>query len=501
MGNSMNHIYKFMCLAGYCVGLSSCVPKEEVKPNILFILSDDHAVNSIGCYGKRLSEYANTPNIDKLASEGMLFSQAFCTNSISSPSRATILTGKYSHKNGVYCLDQDFRKQPTFVTALHEAGYQTAVYGKWHLKSNPEDVDDYKVLERQGRYWNPQYVEKGKNELGTYDGWVDDVTAKMSMDFIKNRDKERPFLVMCHFKSVHDPWATRAPHDTCYQDVFIPEPDNLCDVYENRTEASKRTTLKLERLDQKTYAHKTLPDADVCEQRKYVYQQYVKSYLQGVSVLDENVGKLMAFLKENGLDENTIVVYISDQGHFLGEHGFFSKRLVYDESMQFPLIIRYPRMTTPGSVDKHLVSNIDIAPTLLQMAGLKCPEDIQGESLVPLLEQKENVVWRDGVYYRYWQHLLHRDVAAHYAIRTNEYKLIYFYGQGLDQTDYPPTKPEWELFDLRKDPEEMDNVYNDPEYQDVVVSLKKELFQLKKRYQDDDANYPVMTEINQDLFD
>jgi len=474
---------------GTSIAICLCKSDDrELTPNILFILSDDHAVNAIGCYEKRLFDYVRTPNIDKLASEGMLFTQTFCTNSISSPSRATIISGKYSHKNGVYCLNQEFDStQPTTATVLHSAGYQTAVFGKWHLTTKPLGFDDYKVLDEQGRYWNPEYIEMNRQEMAQYNGWVDDITAEMTMNFINKRDKSKPFFIMCHFKSVHDPWDTRPPYDTCYQNISIPEPDNLCDNYANRGMASKRTTLKLESLDQATFRHSVLKTEDTCEQRKFVYQQYIKAFLRGANVLDENVGKLLKHLKENGLEENTIVIYSSDQGHFLGEHGFFSKRFMYDESMQMPLIIKYPDRIKAGSKCESLVANIDFAPTVLDLAGIDVPHEMQGESLKGFLYGYPPETWRTGIYYRYWQHLLHRDVAAHLGIRTKEFKLIYYYGQNMGQTDFPPTEPEWELFDLRNDPGEMNNVYYNVEYSDIADQLKRQLKELKARYEDNDS--------------
>ena len=478
--------------------LTACSSPSTQKPNILFIMSDDHAVNAIGCYNMRLSKIAQTPNIDKLASEGMRFSNCFTTNSICSPSRATILTGKYSHLNGVYCLNQNFEEQPTSATVLQAAGYQTGVFGKWHLLSRPIGFDDFKVLEEQGRYENPQFVEKGKDELVEYQGWSEDIISSMTIDFIKNRKKEKPFFVMCQFKSAHDPWLSRPPFDTLYENVTIPEPQNICDQYNNRSEAARRTTLKLEKIDQRTFKHNRLDTNDICLQRKYIYQQYIKAYLRSASVMDDNIEKLMDFLKKEGLDKNTIVVYTSDQGHFLGEHGFFSKRLMYEESMQMPLIVRYPGKIEASSVCDNLVANIDFAPTLIDLAGVEVPGDMQGQSLKDALYGNSPSELRDGIYYRYWQHLLHRDVAAHYGVRTKDYKLIYYYGLALGQTDYPATPPEWELFDLKKDPEEMHNVYNDPAYDGVKAALKKKITELKKQYGDTDSQYPEMDSINKE---
>lgn len=490
-------------MAGLVLLIKACqpVPKEVNKPNILFILSDDHAVNAVGCYNKRLSDVVRTPNIDQLAAEGMLFTQTFCTNSICSPSRATILSGTYSHKNRVYCLNQPFDgTQPTSATVLHDAGYQTAVYGKWHLVTEPVGFDDYRVLDEQGRYWNPEYFAPGKDCMQQHRGWVDDVTAQMVMDFISKRDQTRPFFVMCHFKSVHDPWDSRAPYDTCYQNQFIFEPGNLCDHYENRGQASKRTMLKIESIDQKTFEHQTLQTTDTCRQREFVYQQYIKAFLRGANTLDENVGKMLAFLKEQRLDENTIVIYSSDQGHFLGEHGFFSKRFMYEESMQMPLIIRYPGRVKPGSKNNDLVANIDFAPTIIELAGFPIPKEMQGESLKPLLEGNTPDDWREAIYYQYWQHLLHRDVTAHYGIRTKTHKLIYFHGQPLGMTDYHAVEPEWELYDLVNDAAEMNNIYDEAEQQELIKELKLRLLDLKEHYDCKDDKYPELVEVNNDFF-
>jgi len=469
---------------------AGCSREAPKPPNILFIMSDDHAVNAVGCYGKRYSELEVSPNIDKLAGEGMRFANCFVTNSICSPSRASILTGKYSHLNGVYCLNQNFREQPTSATLLQQAGYQTAVFGKWHLKSMPRGFDDFKVLREQGRYRDPEFVEKGNEDMVEHNGWVDDIVSEMTMAFIKNRSEDQPFFVMCQYKSAHDPWLARPPFDTLWQNIEIPVPDNICDRYENRSEAARRTTLKLEKLDQRTFKHQRLVTEDTCLQRKYVYQQYIKGYLRSARVMDDNVGKLMDFLEKEGLAENTIVIYTSDQGHFLGEHGFFSKRFMYDESMQMPLIVRYPGKIEPGSVREDLVANIDLAPTIVDLARLEIPADMQGISLKNTLYGDPSEPPRDGLYYHYWQHLLHRDVAAHYGIRTRHYKLIYYYGLNLGQTDYPPTPPEWELFDLQRDPDEMYDVYSDPMYSKVVSTLKQKMNALKEQYGDTDDQYP-----------
>jgi len=490
--------------------LSRCYPKSskqnqesgiQQQPNILFILSDDHTTQAISCYEGIFAEQANTINIDKLAEEGMLFTNCYCNNSICSPSRASILTGKYSHKNGVYLLDQVFDgSQPTSNNVLQKAGYQTAVFGKWHLKATPEGFDDYKVLPRQGRYLNPEFKEKGQDSLITYQGWSTDVITGMTQDYILNRDKKKPFFVMCQYKSTHDPWDSRAPHKGSLKDVEMPIPDNFYDTYKNRGQASKRTTLKLEYMNQSTFPHTRLENVTELEQREHIYQQYIRAFLECGKVLDENIGDLMAFLKEQGLEENTIVVYSADQGHFLGEHGFFSKRFMYDESMRMPLIVRYPDKVEPGARNKDLVSNIDFAPTLIDLAGVKIPEEMQGESLKPLLEGNTPEDWRDAVYYHYWQHLLHRQVTGHYGIRTKTHKLIYFHGQPLGMTNYPAVEPDWELYDLVNDPAEMHNIYYREENVELVKELKQKMLELKEYYVCTDDKYPELVEQNKTIF-
>lgn len=483
--------------------LSSCKnvgPKQE-RPNILFIMADDHTTQAISCYEGIFAEKAKTENIDRIAREGMRFTNVYCTNSICSPSRATILTGKYSHKNGLYTLGQSFdTTQLTSSRILHDAGYQTAVFGKWHLRCTPSDFDDYMVLPVQGRYQDPLFHEKGVDSLVTYKGWSTDIIADRTMDYLKKRDKDRPFFVMLHFKATHDPWAARPPYDTLFSNEEMPVPENLLDTYENRADPSRITTLKLEYMNQSTYPHERLEGVDELIQRRFIYEQYIRSFLQCGRVLDENVGRVLDFLEAEGLEDNTIVIYTADQGHFLGEHGFFSKRFMYEEAMRMPLIVRYPGLIDPGSVNEDLVANIDFAPTLVSMAGLPVPEEMQGESITPLLQGRTPEDWRAAIYYRYWQHLLHRDVTAHYGIRTKTHKLIYFHGQPLGMTDYPPVDPSWELFDLVNDPAEMNNLIYDPARQAEIRALKEDLIRLKQAYDDVDEIYPELSEQNETNF-
>lgn len=497
------NIKKMLWLACLSLAFLSCKDRsrEGGQPNILFVMADDHTTQAISCYQGIFAEKAMTVHVDRIAEEGMRFTNAFCTNSICSPSRATILTGKCSHKHGVYRLGQSFdNSQITIPELFRDAGYSTAVFGKWHLRCTPEGFDDYKVLPVQGRYQDPQFYEKGCDSLVTHRGWSTDIIADMTMEYLKNRDRAKPFFVMCHFKSTHDPWAARPPYDTLYSQEKMPVPDNLFDTYENRAEPSRITTLKLEYMNQSTYPHHRLEGVDELTQRYHIYRQYIRSFLQCGRVLDENVGRLLDFLESEGLEENTILIYTADQGHFLGEHGFFSKRFMYEESMRIPLIIRHPGQIRPGTVNPDLVVNIDLAPTLLDLAGLSIPGEMQGESIMPLLRGRTPEDWRTAVYYRYWQHLLHRNVTAHYGIRTRTHKLIYFYGLPLDITDYPAVAPGWELFDLVKDPNEMNNVYNDPSYEEIVTQMKKKMLELKEQYGDRDDAHPELVALNKKHF-
>ena len=476
-------------------------PNRDSRPNILFIMADDHTTQAISAYGGILSEYAQTKHIDQLAAEGMLFRNTFCTNSICSPSRATILTGQYSHKNGVRILGQEFDgSQFTFPQALQQSGYQTGLFGKWHLRSRPTGFDDYKVLPVQGRYQDPEFFVKGQDSLKTFQGWSTDVITEMTTNFLDTRDTSKPFLVMTQFKSTHDPWASRPPYDTLWQNQQLPEPDNLYDEYDNRSQAAKRTTLKLEMINQGTFPHDRLEQADWKEQRGHIYQQYIKAFLRCGRVLDENVGKLVDYLKQNDLYDNTVIIYTADQGHFLGEHGFFSKRFMYDEALRMPLIVRYPSWIRPGSINTDMVINADFAPTILEMAGLEIPEELQGRSFANNLKGQTPEDWRNEIYYHYWQHLLHRDVASHIGIRTNDHKLIFYYGLPLGLTDYPATDPEWEMFDLKSDPGEMYNIYDDSERELLQDSLKHKLKELQIKYDDEGLEYQEMHAVQHQYF-
>ena len=475
----------------------SCVGEKKdtskTRPNILLILGDDHTTQAISAYGGILAPYARTTQIDRLAAEGIRFNRAFCTNAICSPARATLLTGKYSHKNGIRILGETFDTiQMNVAKILQNAGYSTAVFGKWHLKSIPAGFDEYKVLQVQGRYRDPQFVEKGQDSLVTRSGWSTDIIADLTIKHLQAMPVDQPWFVMTHFKATHDPWASRPPYDTLWQNINLPEPSNLLDENQ-RSSAALHTTLKLELINQSTYPHQRLEKASWQTQRKFIYQQYIKDFLRCGRVLDENVGKIISHLEKGEQLDNTVIIYLADQGHFLGEHGFFSKRFMYEEAMRIPLIIRYPKLIDSATITTALTTNLDIAPTLLEFAGISAPPEMQGRSLIPLLDGDTPERWRKTIYYRYWQHLLHRQVPAHIGIRTDRYKLIFYHGQPLGLTDFPATAPEFELFDLVNDPLEMNNIYDSTPVE-IKNQLKSELIALKNQFEDHDE-LPVMRDI------
>lgn len=458
------------------------------RPNIFFIMSDDHAANAISCYGSWLAGHAKTPNIDRLAKEGMRFTNCFVTNSICTPSRAAILTGQYSHINGVYTLSDAFDGSRRHVgKLLQAAGYQTAVIGKWHLKKEPTGFDYWNVLPGQGRYHNPIMKEIGKEKREEHKGFSADVITDFTINQIKNRDRDKPFFMMCHFKAPHRPWDPAEKYARLYEDVTFPEPHNLLDDYKNRSQAAAKATLKIgENMNARDLKGEKPEGLSRDELRKYAYQIYIKDYLRCIASVDENIGRLLRYLDESGLSDNTIVIYTSDQGMFIGEHGYYDKRFMYEESLRMPLLVRYPREIKPGAVNDDMVLNVDFAPTFLDFAGAAIPDGMQGRNIHPLLNGRTPGDWRTSMYYRYYMHLAHHGVPAHYGVRTKRYKLIYFYGQplGMKGAVKKPTEPEWEMFDLEKDPDEMNNVYDDPAYAGVVKRLKTELERLRRELKD-----------------
>jgi len=459
------------------------------QPNILFIMSDDHAANSISCYGSKINK---TPNIDRIAAEGMRFDNCFCTNSICTPSRASILTGQYSHINNVYTLaDVLDENRQNVAKLLKKNGYETAVIGKWHLRSNPSGFDHWNIIpfsdhHGQGRYYDPILKEAGKEKQ--HKGYVTDIITDLTIEWLKNRDKDKPFFLLCHHKAPHRPWDPDDKHAEMYEDIKIPEPSNLLDDYKNRSRAAANAKLKIgENLTIRDLKQEPPPNLEGADLVRWAYQRYIKDYLRCVASIDDNVGRLLNYLDDEGLTEDTIVIYTSDQGMFLGEHGYYDKRFMYEESLQMPFIIRYPKEIEPATVSDDIILNIDFAPTFLDYAGVKIPADMQGLSFRLILNGETPEDWRTSMYYRYWMHLAHHWVPAHYGIRTKQYKLIYYYGQPLEMSGAvnKPTEPEWELFDLEKDPYEMNSVYEDPDYAEVVNELKSELRRLRKEFRDE----------------
>ena len=473
------------------------------RPNIIFIFTDDHASHSISAYGSKLNK---TPNLDRIANEGMLFENCFCTNALCGPSRAVIQTGKYSHKNGFYQNGDKFDgTQQTFPKLLQKAGYQTAVIGKWHLGEHlaPQGFNYSEVLIGQGPYYNPTMLRDehgdGNQKKTPYTGYTTDIITDLALEWLKNqRDQEKPFMLMYQHKAPHREWCPGPKYLHMYDDVTIPEPDNLFDDYSTRGRAAHEQDMTIA---------KTMTDRDLKlvpppylneeqlkvwnaayepkneefrkanlqgkELVKWKYQRYMKDYLRCIASVDDNVGRLLDWLDESGLAKNTVVMYSSDQGFFLGDHGWFDKRFMYEESYRQPLMARWPAAIKAGSKDQHLVSNVDFAETFLDLAGVEIPGDMQGASLVPLFEGDDPANWRKSHYYQYYEFLNDRKTAhmvrRHNGVRTDRYKLIHFYNLG-----------EWELYDLEKDPREMTNIYDETQYASLVKELKAQLEKLQK---------------------
>ena len=443
------------------------------RPNLLLIMSDDHAAHALSCYGSRIN---NTPNLDRLARQGMRFANCFCTNSICAPSRAVILTGKYSHLNGV----RDNRKpfdgsQTTFPKLLQEAGYRTAIVGKWHLKSPPTGFDYWNVLPGQGRYHDPDFIEMGSRRK--YPGYVTDVITDLCIRWLKQRDPDRPFCLLYHHKAPHGNWEPDAKHARLYDDADIPEPATLFDDYHSRTGAIRTHTLTVDdNLYGRHYRASPPEHLQGPERRRWVYQRYIKDYLRCIASVDENVGRMLDYLEEAGLAAGTVVIYTSDQGFFLGDHGLYDKRFMYEHSLRMPLLVRYPPLVEAGSVADAIVLNLDFGPTLLELAGVPIPPEMQGRSFRPILGGETPAGWRTSMYYRFYEPAY--GVGPHYGIRTDRYKLIHFlYGDRG-----------WELFDLATDPNELNNIYDQPQLAGLVQELKAELQRLRKQYGDEQAD-------------
>ena len=519
--NRLLYIFVFSML------LSSCNPKkkqekEQQPPNIIFIMTDDHAYQALSAYDDDL---ISTPNLDELAEEGMLFNQSFVINSISAPSRATLLTGQYSHKNGVIDNMKSFDTSlVTFPRLLQDAGYQTAMIGKWHLKTEPQGFDYWKVLPGQGSYYNPDFIEMGENVRDT--GYVTDLITDDVIDWIGQANQDEPFAVVYNHKAPHREWWPGPDHLNTFDDKEFPLPQTLFDEYKGRkaaeealmaidsnmylssdlkvkpkyvkerglypdavhtgrynlynrkynrmTDEQKEAWDKAYQERQEEFRQKDLTGKDLVE---WKYQQYMKDYLRCIASVDDNIGRLMDYLEKEGLEENTIVVYTSDQGFYLGEHGWFDKRFMYEQSLRMPLIVRYPEKVKAGSVNDDIVLNLDFAPTLLDYAGVEVPEQMQGRSMKPVLEGNTPDDWRDAMYYHYYEYPAWHGVKRHYGVRTDRYKLMHFY-YDIDR---------WEFYDLKKDSLEMHNEIDNPEYQDEIERLKKIIEEKRQKFGDSDS--------------
>jgi len=469
------------------------------QPNILFIMSDDHAAHAISAYGSRINK---TPNLDRIANEGMRFEHCYCTNSICTPSRATILTGQHSHKNGVYTLGDsiDGTRDCLVQKHLQNAGYQTAMIGKWHLgrggNADPTGFDYWNVLPGQGFYHNPYMRENGKDRR--YTGYVSQIITDLTLDWFKNRrDPDKPFCMMMQHKAPHRHWLPGKNYEHLYANEDIPEPDTLWDDYANRAKAAEVAQMRMEDLHAGDLQYPVPDGLSWQDERRWRYQRYIKDYLRTVASIDDSVGSVLDYLDQTGLAENTIVIYTSDQGFFLGDHNWFDKRFMYEESYKMPFMVRYPKAIAAGSVCNELMTNLDFASTFLDYAGAKIPSEMQGRSARPLFEGKTPDDWQQGVYYRYWMHgESSHNSCAHYGVRTKRYKLIYWYAEALGMSgasDALQLEPEWELFDCEQDPQELKNVYDDPAYAGVVRELTAELERLQADCEDQPLHEPSGT--------
>jgi arylsulfatase A-like enzyme len=455
----------------------------DPRPNIVFIMADDHAANAIGAYGSRINR---TPGMDRLADEGMRLQNCFCTNSLCSPSRAAILTGTYNHVNGVTSNSSKFdARQTTYVSLLRDAGYQTYLSGKWHLGHggvhDPRGFDRWAVLEEHGTYHDPEFLTP--DGRFTREGYTTDVITDQALEWLGERDRERPFCMLIQHKAPHREWEYAERHASLYARGEMAEPDTLRDDYVGRGSPAHEATM--------TIAH-DLTDADLKaflppgltpdQELRWKYRRFITDYLRCVAALDENVAKVLDWLDEASLADDPIVVYTSDQGFFLGDHGWYDKRFMYEESLRMPFLVRYPREIAPGSTSSAIALNVDFGPTFLDYAGVRAPAGLHGSSLRAVLHGSPAPDWRTSMYYHYW---VNRDVAhhvwAHYGVRTDRYKLVYYYDEPCDAPGAFPGRgsPEWELFDLDEDPAELRSVYDDPSYADVVGLLKDELGRLQ----------------------
>jgi len=504
----MNKSIRIYLLIIIC--FSSCTTKVE-QPNIIFIMSDDHAFQAVSAYGHNLN---NTPNIDRIAKEGAIFNKGFVTNSICAPSRAVMLTGKHSFINGKVDNIQPYNwNQPNFAKSLQKGGYETALVGKIHLRGEPQGFDFWSVLPGQGHYYNPVFIENG--DTIQIEGHVTPITTEKSLDWLKNkRDQNKPFLLLYHQKAPHRNWMTEEKYLTLFDDKTFDPPSNFFDNYEGRGRAAKEQEMKIDGHGYWGHDFKFLSDPFTGENTNFdrqlsrlteeqrtkwldaytpknnlfrsmnlegkelavwKFNRYIKDYLRTIQSIDDGVGEILDYLDSNNLSENTIVVYTSDQGFYLGEHGWYDKRFMYEESLRTPILMRYPKEIMKGTEINQLIQNLDFAPTFLDYAGIKIPKDIQGKSFRKIVNQTHSE-WRDAIYYTYYEYPSVHMVKRHYGVRTDRYKLMHFY-YDID---------EWEMYDLEKDPSEMNNVYGDPKYDNIKEMMHRRLQEMREQYGDSD---------------
>jgi arylsulfatase A-like enzyme/lysophospholipase L1-like esterase len=528
--SSKHHLWVF-CLAilvwlggagAVSVAIQRCAA-EQPRPNILFIFSDDHATRAISAYGSGINQ---TPNLDRLAKEGALFRNSFCANSICGPSRACILTGKHSHKNGFLRNGNRFdSSQLSFPSLMQSAGYQTALIGKWHLDSDPAGFDYWEVLPGQGHYYNPDFIQMDGGRK-RYEGYCTDIITEKSIEWLSERDPNRPFILMCQHKAPHRNWAPHPRHFGLYKNV--PEPATLRDDYSGRSALLKENEMSIrdhfhwghdmkfhgpiqftqhfvDGMDNGEYrrmneVQKQMWDAHYEPENQafiermsrgemtddevlsWKYQRYIQDYLRCIQAVDDGVGQLLEYLDESGLARNTIVIYSSDQGFYLGEHGWYDKRWMFEQSLEMPFLIRWPGVIAPGVESQAMIQNIDYAPTFLDVAGLDVPSEMQGRSFVPVLENQGVAPsdWRDAIYYAYYENAAVHNVPVHDGVRTERYKLMFF----------PRTK-EWNLFDLAEDPDEMRSLHDDPDYAQILAGMKQRYRDLRRFYDVNSAVIPA----------
>lgn len=492
----------------------SFLTRAQKRPNIVIILSDDHAYQAISAYGGTLMQ---TPNIDRIAREGVIFHKAYVTNSICGPSRAVLLTGKYSHKNG-FRDNANSRfdgSQDSFAKQLQAAGYQTAWIGKWHLETKPQGFDFWQILPGQGHYFNPDFLMMDGSKKRV-EGYVSTVTEDLAESWLDKRNAQKPFCLVIGHKATHRTWMPDLPDMGRFDQVNFPLPSNFYDTYQNR-EAARVQDMTIEKTMIMGYDLKMFPkdqpikDGNITrmnaaqrekfdayykpiqaqlqarrlsgrELTEWKYQRYLRDYLSTAYSLDKNIGRTLDYLDRHQLADNTMVIYVSDQGFFMGEHGWFDKRFMYEESFRTPMVMRYPGMIRPGTVSDHLVMNLDIAPTLLEAAGVPIPREVQGESLLPLFKNKK-VKGREALYYHYYENGEHA-VSPHFGVKTRRYKLIRFYDKVQG----------WELYDLQKDPQEMNNLYGRKGYEKITADLEKKLAALVRQYDDREAAQMLASE-------